>query len=140
MTVETAQADAGIQAALDATKKAKVAKTPKAPKEPKVAKVAKMPRTPSTDYTLSPSATITYGSRDGKSFGPDNVPYRLDSKRASRFGLIISGMTVEDAGKAGLSGRRLKDMADAGVINISGVTPVVAESAAEMDVADEEAA
>lgn len=124
MTVEHASATPtaeDIGAALSAKGKRAAAK-PKAEATPKAEKAPKAPKAPKivVDYTLGPSDVIHFGERDGKKFGPDNVPYREDSKRAQRFALIKDGMTVEEAGKVGLTERRIRQMIEAGHIVVQG--------------------
>lgn len=135
MTVETAGATAeDVKAALSGAK-AKKEKAPKVAKE-KVAKASKPEKVAAEGSTVSPSATIQFGKdAEGKTYGPDNVPYRPDSKRAQRFALITPGMTAEAANTAGLSSRRLLDMVDAGFITIVNVDGSVQE--APVQAADE---
>lgn len=132
MSVELASAE-DVQAALDAKSKTKAEKGPSKRQLRKeataAAKAAKAEAAASEDsddsgdegdYTLSPSATVSFGvDKDGKAYGPDNVPYRPDSKRAERFALVHDGATVDELGKAGLTPRRIRDMAKSGFITIT---------------------
>lgn len=132
MTVELASAE-DVQAALDAKSKTKAEKGPsKRQLRKEAAAAAKAEKAAASasddsageddggDYTLSTSATVAFGvDKDGKSYGPDNVPYRPDSKRAQRFALVHDGATVDELGKAGLNPRRIRDMEKSGFIVVT---------------------
>lgn len=84
-------------------------------KEPAMAKEAAAAAEKSATIPdgLNAKDKIRFGvDKEGKPYAANKPPYREGSKRAERFALIRSGMSVEKALEAGLTGRQIKQMVE----------------------------